>query len=97
MLQRISSWFRKTTFGGTVQYSPGEVVSSHGMLNEKIKVQSYRRFSSDVPYIRLEVVAATVLSYQSHPIALRLDKARELVRLLEDAIQYFESEKTKNA
>ena len=83
--------------GGTIEYAPGAIVSHHGLLKESIKVQSYRRRRDDLPMVRLELVATSLLSYQSHPAEIRLHDARELVRLLEEAIRHFETNETQNA
>ena len=91
MFKKFVAWFGRTTLGGTIEHSPGSVISHRGLLKEQVRVQSYRRRSDEVPFVRLELVATTPLSYQSHPIQLRLSDARELVRLLEEAIQHFGS------
>ena len=97
MFKKLTAWFGRTTMGGTIEYSPGTIVSHRGILKESIKVQSYRRKRDDLPMVRLELVATSLLSYQSHPAEIRLNDARELVRLLEDAIMHFEAIETKNA
>ena len=95
MFKKFAAWFGRTTFGGAIEDSAGTVVSYRGILKEQVRVQSYRRRSDNVPFVRLELVASSPLSYQSHPIQLRLSDARELVRLLEQAIEHFGSDEHK--
>jgi hypothetical protein len=97
MFKNLTAWFGRTTMGGTIEYSPGAIVSHRGLLKESIKVQSYRRRRDDLPMVRLELVATSLLSYQSHPAEIRLNDARELVRLLDEAIRHFETSETQNA
>jgi hypothetical protein len=97
MFKRFAAWFGRTTLGGTIEFTPGSIVSRRGLLKEQARIQSYRRRRDGVPFVRLQLVATTPLSYQMHPIELRLSDARELVRLLEEAIQYFDTDESNAA
>ena len=86
----IGDWFRSQMFGGrtivrTVGVVTGQPVS---VVKVELKVHSLEESNPRrTRFIGLEIVSKSFLSYQMTPCTLSVDEGKQLIELLQNAVQ----------
>lgn len=82
--------FKAAIFGAEIGRTVGEIGLAQGVASStKLKVHVLR--GTEAKAIGLEIVSRSVASYQMAPFSLSVADARQLIRLLESAVEARES------
>ena len=87
---QLVDWFKRTTRDGIILHSPGTIIVQRDVAEHRLCIQAFRRRRNFAPYTRLHLSATTPLSYQWLSVTIGLEGARELIWLVEQAINHFD-------
>jgi hypothetical protein len=83
----LVAWFKGLLLGGRILRTVGSVEGSRrSLMRTRLKVHVIQRRPDPFPSVGLEFVTSSLLSYQMSPITLSPEAARDLARLIEEAL-----------